>query len=426
MGKKGILFIDDMNLPAPDAYGFQPPLELLRQYLEFGGWYAIHELKMIHVVDFTLVSSMGPPGGSRNVVPQRLLRHFFCFSSIENSDKTLLRIFGKIGKWISAKKDLSEDAQRLVGFAVDASVEMYQILQENLKATPQKPHYLFNLRDVSKLFQGIHLVHPKEFKAGQNKVARIWIHELYRVIADRLLYQADKEVVFERMKYVLNLKLRANFETIMNEILPKGEKLNENYTDVERIVMTDVTGEAINVEERDYIEHPDLGAVRKKVELYLEEFNMTSKTPMNIIIFDFATIQILKICRILKLDKSHGVLIGLGGSGRQTLAKLSSFIMNQNMINLEVHSKYSEKDWRADIKKILSQASLNKKASMLFITEVQSRNEYLMQDVDSMLNLGEIPNLFEHDEFIAYLEKLKERAKREGEDKLLASGSFAE
>lgn len=426
IGQKGLWFIDDLNLPTPDSYGFQGPLELLRQYIEFGGWYDMEELKMVSIIDFSLICCMAPPGGSRTPVPNRLLRHFFVYSSAENSSSTLIRIFGKIAKWISLKKDLNDEATRVLGFAVEASIDLFLSVSEVLKPTPTKPHYLFNLRDISKVFQGLYLVDRSQYMKGSAKIDRAWLHETCRVLGDRITVARDKDTLYQKLRHVSTNKLRAQIDQVMSEVLPKETKFEDRYTELEKIIFTDIMSDAPDIVDREYTEHTDLNLIRKKVELELEEYNMTKKDSMNISIFDFAVIQVLKICRILRLDKSHGVLIGLGGSGRQTLVRLSSYIMGQQTVSVEVHRNYNADKWRTDIKKILADACLTSKTSNLVVTETQSNNLYLMQDIDSMLNLGEIPNLYDTEEFIKFLDKLKEKAKREGDDKLAQTGTIPE
>jgi dynein heavy chain len=50
-GKRVIIFVDDLNMPKLDTYGSQPPIELLRQYQDFGGLYDREKMfwKEIHV-----------------------------------------------------------------------------------------------------------------------------------------------------------------------------------------------------------------------------------------------------------------------------------------------------------------------------------------------------------------------------------------
>ena len=81
-GKHMIMFIDDLNMPKLDTYGSQPPIELLRQYQDFGGFYNRVEegMPFTEIKDMTIAAACAPPGGGRNTVSLRLIRHFSMFS----------------------------------------------------------------------------------------------------------------------------------------------------------------------------------------------------------------------------------------------------------------------------------------------------------------------------------------------------------
>jgi dynein heavy chain len=66
--------------------------------------------------------------------------------------------------------------------------------------------------------------------------------------------------------------------------------------------------------------------VQSKIEFYLDELNADTKKPLNLAIFDYAIEHLLKIIRILRMQQGHALLIGLGGSGRQSLVRLACHI----------------------------------------------------------------------------------------------------
>lgn len=87
------IFIDDINMPAPEFYGAQPTIELLRQFLDQRGFYDRSKLYWKDVVDTTLIACGATPGGGRNQLSKRFLRHFLVLCMPQPSDSNMKKIF---------------------------------------------------------------------------------------------------------------------------------------------------------------------------------------------------------------------------------------------------------------------------------------------------------------------------------------------
>ena len=77
---------------------------------------------------------------------------------------------------------------------------------------------------------------------------------------------------------------------------------------------------------------------------------------MPLVMFRFAVEHTSRIIRIIRQKGGHALLVGMGGSGRQSLTKLATFIANYELFQIEVNKTYSMENWKNDLKKVLKRA----------------------------------------------------------------------
>jgi dynein heavy chain len=98
---------------------------------------------------------MGPPGGGRNSITNRYVRHFNIVYVEPYSDNSLNAIFCNVMEWMfrsAAKLPFGQNIEKLKETIVGATINVYNNVQKKFKPTPAKSHYTFNLRDLSKVF----------------------------------------------------------------------------------------------------------------------------------------------------------------------------------------------------------------------------------------------------------------------------------
>ncbi|KZC07229.1 Dynein heavy chain 3, axonemal [Dufourea novaeangliae] len=409
MGKKCILFVDDLSVPQKEVYGAQPPIELIRQWIDHGHWFDVKDTTMLYLVDMFLIAAMLPPGGSSNMVTPRLTRHTQIIGIDVFEEETMSKIFSTILETHFGKGFPSE-VSRLGKMVVNATMDIYFAAIRNFLPTPAKSHYTFNLRDFSRVIKGILLV-PAARMQDPDKLIRLWIHELYRVFNDRLVDQNDQDILFKMVQYTCYDQLRQPLEKVLARLLNEGEK------DITRSHISDLFfGNYIepDADPKVYDEVVDLVDLQSKMDYYLMEYNMLSKTQMSLVLFRYAIDHVSRISRILLQENGHALLVGIGGSGRSSCAKLATSMCEYVIFQIEMTRLYGFSEWREDMKNLLLRVGCDGKSTSFLFGDHQIKKETFVEDINMILNTADIPNLYNTEEKAEILDKMSGLARDTG------------
>ena len=236
-----VIFVDDLNMPKKENYGAQPPIEILRQLVDQGGWYdrADNKHPFRNIIDTMIISAMGPPGGGKTFITPRFQRHFNIVAFAIFDDNTMNSIFKTILKWYFRTFNFAAEVAGMDTKLVTGTMKIYQKIQEDLKPTPMKSHYTFNLRDFSKIICGICM-------AGKNQIPtpdvgiRIWAHEVMRVLGDRLINNEDRLWMINALRDTVRGSFGSNFDQVFAHLdIDKNGKV-ETLDELRGLIFGDV------------------------------------------------------------------------------------------------------------------------------------------------------------------------------------------
>lgn len=156
----------------------------------------------------------------------------------------------------------------------------------------------------------------------------MWIHENLRVFGDRLIDDKDRTWLAELLE-----------SEALNSFKDQDVGKKEVYN-AERLVYGDFM-DGLDADPRIYRQVPNLQAFVQKCEEYLEDYNSAHKMQMHLVMFQDACEHVTRISRVLRQPLGHCLLLGVGGSGRQSLSRLASFFATFKLFQIEVVKGYN-------------------------------------------------------------------------------------
>lgn len=390
--KKLIYFIDDINMPEVDAFGTVQPHTIIRQFMDFGHWYDRNRLTIKEIHNCQMVCCMNPSAGSFTIDP-RLQRHFMTFSVNFPSPESLEQIYGTIltQHLATPGNKFSPGVQRMAPQVIDAALTLHTRMSQMFLPTAIKFHYIFNMRDLANIFTGILFTH--DGCEDMNALARLYIHEATRVYCDKLVSQKD-----------IN-----SFRKLIREVARKSfEDCDETKMFLEPIIYCHF---AEGLTDPKYMPVTDWNRLGQLLEQAQEAYNDTVGH-MDLVLFEDAMSHVCRISRILEAPRGNALLIGVGGSGKQSLARLAAFISSLSVFQLQLRKDYGIADLKADLANLYMKVGVKNVPSMFLMSQVGA-DEFLVL-INDLLASGEIPDLFTGDEIDSICMSVKNEVKQSG------------
>lgn len=393
--KKLIYFIDDINMPEVDPFGTVQPHTIIRQFLDFEHWYDRNRLTIKEIHNCQLVCCMNPSAGSFTIDP-RLQRHFMTFSVNFPAAESLEHIYSTIltQHLESPGNKFCHSVQKMAGQVIDAALTLHTRMTQMFLPTAIKFHYIFNMRDLANIFTGI-LFATHDTCEDINGLARLYIHEATRVYSDKLVNQKD----------------RVSFRKLVREVARKSfEDCDETKMFAEPLIYCHF---AESLSDPKYMPVTDWARLGQLLERAQESYNDVVGN-MDLVLFEDAMSHVCRISRILEAPRGNALLIGVGGSGKQSLARLAAYLSSLSVFQMQLRKDYGMQDLKNDLANLYMKVGVKNVCSMFLMSDAQVGAEDYLVLINDLLASGEIPDLFTGDEVETICMSVKNEVKQSG------------
>ncbi|KAJ3091620.1 Dynein heavy chain 5, axonemal [Quaeritorhiza haematococci] len=396
-GKKMMLFIDDINMPEINEWGDQVTGEILRQLMEYQGFYSLDRPgEWTGIVDLQFLGAMMHPGGGRNDIPSRLKRQFVVFNCTIPSDVSVDKIFGTVLEGhFSVSRKFSEEVIMLAAKLPSLTRRLWQMTKTKMLPTPAKFHYIFNLRDLSRIIEGMINTNAEVINSPKMLI-NLWEHECSRVIPDRFVTADDIEWFNRSMVNLVSKELgdelgaavatKSYFVDFLRE-MPELDDPDQEFDP-----------ESIKV----YEKIPSFEFLRDRLVDYMKQYNENIRgSKMDLVLFEDAMKHLVRISRIIRTPRGNALLVGVGGSGKQSLTRLAAFIAKSQVFQIAISKNYAVSNLMEDLKFMYKVAGAQGRSITFIFTDNEVKEEGFLGFINNILTSGEITNLFPKDEVIS-------------------------
>lgn len=391
--KRLIYFVDDMNMPEVDQYFTVQPHTLMRQHLDHSHWYDRVKLTLKDIHNTQYVACMNPTAGSFTI-DSRLQRHFCVFAISFPSQDALHTIYSSILSQHLVINNFAPVVQKFSPNIIAAALALHQKVSSNFLPTAIKFHYVFNLRDFSNIFQGLLFSNPECCRTSMDLI-RLWMHESQRVYCDKLVNSDDITSYMKTQRDII----KKSFEDVDETSLNKQPLLYCHF--------------ATGIGDPKYMPVSNWKSINKILTDAMDSYNEINAA-MNLVLFEDAMTHICRINRILENPRGNALLIGVGGSGKQSLSRLAAYISSLEVFQITLRKGYGIPDLKLDLNIQYQKAGVKNIGTVFILNDAQVADEKFLVLINDLLASGEIPDLFTDDEIENIISSMRNEVKGQG------------
>lgn len=149
--------------------------------------------------------------------------------------------------------------------------------------------------------------------------------------------------------------------------------------------------------------------VKARLKVFYEE-----ELDVPLVLFNEVLDHVLRIDRIFRQPQGHLLLIGVSGAGKTTLSRFVAWINGLSVFQIKVHNNYTSEDFDDDLRNVLRRSGTKGEKIVFILDESNVLDSGFLERMNTLLANGEVPGLFEGDEYSTLMTQCKEGAQRDG------------
>eukprot|EP00939_MAST-03C_sp_MAST-3C-sp1_P003513 g3513.t1 len=389
VGKWLVVFCDEINLPANDRYGTQRVITFMRQLTTRGGFWRSRKnsIEWVRIERIQFVGACNPPTDPGRVpLSLRFLANAPVLLVDYPAPISLKQIYGTFGH---ALLKLQPTLRSFHGPLTNALVSFYLANQRRFLPDNQ-PHYVYSPRELSRWIRALYEAMVDVEHMTAEAFVRLWAHEGLRLFHDRLVTAEEREWC------------QRSIDNIARDTFPS--------VDLDQALKRPILFSTWMSKRYQSVGETEL---RTHIEARLKDFH-EEELSVKLVVFNDVLDHVLRIDRVLRQPVGHLLLVGESGAGKTVLSRFVAWMNGLSVFQIKVSRRYTIENFDDDLREILKRAGCEGEKICFIFDESNVLSSAFLERMNALLASGEVPGLFEADEFAALMTQCRDCARRDG------------